>query len=48
MQEGREGMIRVLLVDGQKAGAHAFVKKEGGAEGLLETIRGLGGRSPGT
>lgn len=32
----------------QTAGAHAFVEKQGGAEGLLETIRGLGSRSPGT
>jgi len=32
----------------QMAGAHAFVEKQGGAEGLLETIRGLGGGSPGT
>lgn len=32
----------------QMAGAHALVEKQGGAEGLLETIRGLGGGSPGT
>jgi DNA-binding NarL/FixJ family response regulator len=30
----------------QMAGAHAFVEKQGGAEGLLETIRSLGGCFP--